>query len=221
MRLILAIRVMFRILFSALFAREIAQLLERLDGTPPRGESQAAESGEATSNGATAAAASGAESTSGQAKSGKSKSGESRQAETKLAARAVAPKPPARSEALTLLAALQREARFVDLVQESLDGYSDAQIGAASRDVLRDCGKVLERMFSVRPLIADGEGAKVDVPAGYDANRFRVTGNVAGTPPFQGQLVHAGWQATHCQLPVWSGSDESALVIAPAEVEVR
>ena len=40
-----------------------------------------------------------------------------------------------------------REARFVDLVNESLDGYSDAQIGAAARDVLRDSKKVLDRLF--------------------------------------------------------------------------
>lgn len=216
MRLILAIRVMFRILFSALFAREITSLLERLDSAA----ASSASPGDASPSGTSKAAAS-ADANTAEAKSGKSKSGESRLAESKPAAKAAQSKPPARSEALTLLAALQREARFVDLVQESLDGYSDAQIGAAARDVLRDCSKVLERMFSVRPLLTDGEGAKVDVPTGYDANRYRVTGNVAGAPPFQGQLVHAGWQATHCQLPVWSGSDESALVIAPAEVEVR
>ena len=58
------------------------------------------------------------------------------------------PKPPARSEAITLLAALQREARFVDFIQESLAGYTDAQIGAAARDVHRDCGTVLKRMFA-------------------------------------------------------------------------
>ena len=50
---------------------------------------------------------------------------------------------PRRSDAITLLAALQREARFVDLVQEPLGEYSDDQIGAAARDVLRDCREVL------------------------------------------------------------------------------
>ncbi len=56
--------------------------------------------------------------------------------------------PRGRSEALTLLATLQREARFVDFIMESLEGYSDAQIGAVARDVHRDCGKVLERLFA-------------------------------------------------------------------------
>ncbi len=43
------------------------------------------------------------------------------------------PEQPIRSDALTLLSTLQREARFLDLVQESLDGFDDAQIGAAAR----------------------------------------------------------------------------------------
>ncbi len=132
-----------------------------------------------------------------------------------------AAKPPARSEALTLLAALQREARFVDLVQESLDGYSDAQIGGAARDVLRDCRKTLQRMFELQPLLDQPEASPVEVPSGYDPNRFKVTGQVVGEPPFRGQLVHSGWRATTCQLPTWSGTDDAALIVAPAEVEVR
>jgi hypothetical protein len=158
------------------------------------------------------------------APSAESKSGETKSAEKpaeKPAARLAPPKPPARSEALTLLAALQREARFIDLVQESLDGYSDAQIGGAARDVLRDCRKTLNRMFELQPLLDQPEASPVDVPAGYDPNRYKVTGQVAGEPPFQGQLVHAGWRATTCQLPTWSGTDAAALIIAPAEIEVR
>ena len=69
-----------------------------------------------------------------------------------------AKKPPkaARSEAITLLATLQREARFVDFIKEPLDGYSDAQIGAAARDVHRDCGKVLDRLFAIQSLVGPG-----------------------------------------------------------------
>jgi hypothetical protein len=132
------------------------------------------------------------------------------------------PKPatPTRSDAITLLATLQREARFVDIVTESLDGYSDAQIGAAARDVLRDCGKVIERLFAVEPLATQSEGDRVEVPVGYDPANYRLTGNVAGEPPLAGQLVHAGWKATRCDLPKWSGSAAAALVVAPAEVQM-
>ena len=55
-------------------------------------------------------------------------------ARTAAVAAPVAAKPP-RNDAIALLAMLQREARFVDLVSESLDGYSDAQIGVAARNV--------------------------------------------------------------------------------------
>jgi hypothetical protein len=129
------------------------------------------------------------------------------------------PKPPLRSEAITLLATLQREARFVDLVQESLDAYSDAQVGAAARDVLRDCRQVLERLFALQPVLDQNEGADVEVPVGFDAGRFRLAGNVSGQPPFRGRLVHPGWEAARCELPAWSGSETSARVVAPAEVE--
>jgi hypothetical protein len=134
---------------------------------------------------------------------------------------AAAPKPPARSDAITLLAALQREARFVDFVQESLAGYTDAQIGAVARDVHRDCGAALERMFALRPAVADEEGREVEIAAGFDAARWRLTGNVGGEPPFRGRLVHAGWEASICELPTWSGAAVSAKIIASAEVELR
>jgi hypothetical protein len=124
------------------------------------------------------------------------------------------------SEAITLLAALQREARFVDFIQESLDGYSDAQIGAAARDVHRDCKAVLARMFALRPVTTEEEGKEVEVPAGFDPGRWRLTGNVTGEPPFHGRLVHPGWEATICELPTWSGGAAAARIVAPAEVEL-
>ncbi len=130
------------------------------------------------------------------------------------------PKKPSRSEAVTLLAALQREARFLDFIMEPLDGYTDAQVGAASRDVHRECGTVVERMFAVKPLLTDEEQSTVEVPAGFDSGKYHLTGNVTGEPPFKGQLMHPGWQATTCEVPQWAGSDEAARVIAPAEVEL-
>ncbi len=47
--------------------------------------------------------------------------------------RAAEPTKPTRSDALGLLAALQREGRFVDFLKEQLTGYSDAQIGAVAQ----------------------------------------------------------------------------------------
>lgn len=129
------------------------------------------------------------------------------------------PAVPRRSDAITLLAALQREARFVDLVQESLTQYSDEQIGAAARDVLRDCREVLTRMFALEPVLAGEENEIIETPTSLVPGRLRVAGNVAGDPPFRGRLVHHGWEATRCELPSWSGDEESVRVIAPAEIE--
>lgn len=130
-------------------------------------------------------------------------------------------KTPARSDAITLLSTLQREARFVDLVQEPLAGYADAQVGAAARDVLRNCQEVLARLFDIRPLIDQEEQTPLEVPAGFSAAQFRLTGNVHGEPPFHGMVQHRGWQATRCQLPEWSGPADGVLVITPAEVELK
>lgn len=130
------------------------------------------------------------------------------------------PARPARSDAVTLLATLQREARLIDLVQESLDGYSDAQVGAAARDVLRNCRKVLDQSFAIQPIRSEPEGTPVDVAQGYDPGVYRLTGNVSGDGPFRGSVVHHGWKIGHCQLPTWTGSREAAEVVAAVEVEI-
>jgi hypothetical protein len=139
---------------------------------------------------------------------------------TRPAASQRAKQPPARSEAITLLAALQREARLVDFLQEPLSGYSDAQIGAAVREVHRNSAAVIERMFALQPVAASDEGSQIDVPDGEAATRFHLVGNVGGGSPRRGKLCHKGWQATRCQLPEWTGAEEARLIVAPAEVEL-
>jgi len=134
---------------------------------------------------------------------------------------APARKAPVRSDAINLLAALQREARFVDFVKEPIAGYSDAQIGAAVRDVHRDCGALFERIFGLKPIESAAEGSGIQVSEGFDPARIRLVGNVTGQPPFAGKLCHHGWEASRCELPEWTGGDRSILVVSPAEVELR
>ena len=135
---------------------------------------------------------------------------------------AVKPAAPktSRSEALSLLALLQREARLVDFLQEPIAGYSDEQIGAAVRDVHRDSAAVVERVFGLKPVVSAEEGSKIDVPDDFDASRYRLTGNVKDQPPYRGQLAHHGWEATRTALPEWTGGADGAKVIAPAVVEI-
>jgi hypothetical protein len=129
--------------------------------------------------------------------------------------------PPKRSEALTLLAVLQREARLVDFLKENIAGYADDQVGSAVREIHRDAGAALDRMFALKPIRTENEGATVTVPAGYDAGRTRLVGNVTGQAPHAGALTHAGWEAGKVELPEWSGTAAAANVVAPAEIELR
>jgi hypothetical protein len=132
----------------------------------------------------------------------------------------VAALPPARSDALALLSVLQREARLVDFLKEDITSYADAQIGAAVRDVHRDAAAALERLFALRPVLDPPEGSDVPIPANADAGRLRLVGNVGATAPNRGRLQHAGWQATKVELPQFTGSQETAKIVAPAEIEV-
>ncbi|HVX11397.1 MAG TPA: DUF2760 domain-containing protein [Pirellulales bacterium] len=137
---------------------------------------------------------------------------------------AVAPKPskkaPARNDALNLLAMLQREARLVDFVQEPIADYTDAQIGAAVRDVHRDSAAVLKRVFALEPICNEAEGNTIELTGDFDAARYRLAGQVPDHPPFRGALAHHGWQATQCVLAEWTGAESAALVVAPAVVEL-
>lgn len=121
--------------------------------------------------------------------------------------------------ALQLLGLLQREARFVDFIQEDVAAYSDADIGGAARLVHTGCRKVLQEHFTLAPTRPEAEGSRVVLEAGFDASINRLTGNVVGTAPFRGTLRHPGWKATDVRLPrTTEGHDPR--VIAAAEVEL-
>lgn len=141
--------------------------------------------------------------------------GAAAQAEAQPAARTAA----ARSDALTLLSTLQREARFLDLVGEPLDGFDDAQIGAAARQVLADVRKALDRMFAVGPLIEAEEGTQVAIPKPASPVRYHVVGS-SGQSADGGTVVHRGWKAARCQTPTWNGTRDDAFILSPAEIEV-
>lgn len=140
----------------------------------------------------------------------------------KLPAPKPAPEPPKpkRNEAITLLSALQRDARFVDFIQESIDGYNDAQVGAAVREIHRGCQDVLKRMFSPTPIVDQEEGSSVQVDNAA-SGKFRLTGNVSqSSGSASGELMHHGWQTMKCDVPAWSGGDDALSVINPAEIQV-
>lgn len=125
-----------------------------------------------------------------------------------------------RSDAVQLLALLQREGRLVDFLREPIDGFNDAQIGAAVRDIHRDCSALLTRLFGIEPLENAGEGSEMVIPQVYSPEKYHLTGNVTANPPYTGILRHHGWKASKVDLPAWKGNEDAASIIAPAEVEL-
>jgi hypothetical protein len=121
--------------------------------------------------------------------------------------------------ALQLLGLLQRDARFIDFVEEEIAGYSDAEIGAAARLVHSGCRATLREHFTIRPVREEAEGSRVTLPDGFDATAIRLTGNVVGQAPFNGSISHRGWRVEQVRLPKLAESHD-ATVIAPAEVEL-
>jgi hypothetical protein len=120
---------------------------------------------------------------------------------------------------LRLLALLQREGRLLDFLLEDIQSYPDAQVGAAVRDIHRQCQHALKEHVSLEPVLGQSEGAAVDVPPGFDPSSIRLTGNVTGQPPFRGTLQHHGWRVKELKLSAPpEGQDE--FIIAPAEVEL-
>jgi hypothetical protein len=145
----------------------------------------------------------------------------------------LAPAPPATSaakmadrstdaddRAVQLLSLLQRDGRLIDFCAEDIANYSDAQIGAAVRELHQNCRQVLERYVKLEPILDSAEGQPVTVQAGFDAATIKVIGNIAGRPPLRGMLRHRGWRVTRLQFPpLPEGAGRS--IVAPAEVEVE
>jgi hypothetical protein len=136
-----------------------------------------------------------------------------------------APKGPDPAEiavagAMQLLGTLQREGRLVDFLMEPIDDYPDAQVGAAVRTIHRDCRKALAGTVRLEAVLEGQEEAPVTVAAGFDPARVRIIGKVAGKPPFTGTLKHHGWAASDVKLPPVPEKPATALVVAPAEVEI-
>ena len=121
--------------------------------------------------------------------------------------------------ALALLGLFQRQGRLVDFLQENIEDYDDADIGAAVRDIHRGCQKILKDHLQIEAVMPGTEDEKVKVPSGFDPSEVKLVGKVDGNPPFSGILRHHGWRATKVKLPTLSeGMDRH--VVAPAEVEI-
>jgi Domain of unknown function (DUF2760) len=121
--------------------------------------------------------------------------------------------------AMQVLGLLQKDARFIDFIKEDITAYSDADIGAAARVVHEGCKKTIGEHFVLAPIRSEQEGSRISVPAGFDASAIRLTGNIVGSAPFNGTLVHKGWQVTEVHLPKLT-QGHNPNIVAAAEVEL-
>ena len=137
----------------------------------------------------------------------------------KIVERTVQIRVPTDTAALQVLGLMQREARFVDFIQEDVAGYSDAEIGAAARVVHEGCRKVIKEHFKLVPVRDESEGSRITVAPGFDTTAIRLTGNVVGQAPFTGTLTHRGWKVSQMQLPQLT-DEKAAEIVAQAEVEL-
>jgi uncharacterized protein DUF2760 len=241
-RFFLAFVAFFAVLFNRRFAEEVARVRARTraglpPGTAPGGSARTAtvntsvraEAGDGDVSppvrvvdrgAAQAAAAARPEERSPSARPERSAAAAESKGAGRPSARPVpsAPKAPDHAEALHVLSLLQRDGRLIDFLAENLEGFSDAEIGAAARTVHQGCKKALDAYLELEPVYKDAEGATVTVAAGFDPAAVRLTGNVVGTPPFQGALRHHGWRARKATFPPPPQQDPA--IIAPAEVEL-
>ena len=119
-----------------------------------------------------------------------------------------------------VLALLQREGRFIDFLQEDLEGAPDAQVGAVVKStVYKGCRKALRDYLKIVPICSEDEGREITIEKGFEPVDIRLVGKVEGDPPFKGVLRHKGWRLTQAHLP---GEDQENVsdVSCPAEVEL-
>jgi len=128
--------------------------------------------------------------------------------------------PPTEGPDLRILAVLQRDGRLVDFLMEEIDSYSDAQIGAAVRDIHRGCRKSLQEYLVLEPVMPGAEESAVMIASGFDPAAVRISGQISGDPPFHGRLKHHGWRVKSARIPALPGSVGDHSIVAPAEVEL-
>lgn len=120
---------------------------------------------------------------------------------------------------LHLIGLFQREGRLLDFLQENLEDYEDAQIGAAVRNIHENCRKVVDRYLPLQPVVSQEEGEPITLQADFDATAVKLMGQVGGDPPFTGIVRHRGWKVKKVSLPELSATRNPDILV-PAEVEI-
>jgi hypothetical protein len=121
--------------------------------------------------------------------------------------------------AYALLSLMQKEARFLDFVQENLQEIPDAQVGAVSKRIHKDLTKLFKQFLKVEPVFDSAENQKVSIEEGFEPAEIQLSGNVEKKPPLEGILRHKGWMVDSLNLPRRTSAARTK-VLQPAQVEV-
>ena len=132
--------------------------------------------------------------------------------------------PPVREKAevdgVYLLSLFQKQGRLVDFLQQDITAFSNAEVGEAARVVHEGCSRTLRDYFTLAPIRNEDEGAEVKVESGYNLAEINLIGNVRGSSPYRGELLHHGWKVTD-QHPPQQLDPNARHIVQPAEIEVR
>ena len=119
-----------------------------------------------------------------------------------------------------LLSLLQKQGRLVDFLQQDITAFSNAEVGEAARVVHEGCARILGDYFTMEVICAEEEGAVVNVGADYNLSEITLTGNLRGSAPYRGELLHHGWKISD-QHPPEQLDPRARFIVQPAEIEVR
>jgi hypothetical protein len=119
-----------------------------------------------------------------------------------------------------LLSLFQKQGRLVDFLQQDIASFSNAEVGEAARVVHDGCARILGDYFTMEAIRTEEEGALVSVDADYNLSEITLTGNLHGSAPYRGELLHHGWKISD-QHPPEQLDPKARFIVQPAEIEVR
>ena len=118
-----------------------------------------------------------------------------------------------------LLSLFQKQGRLVDFLQQDIASFSNAEVGEAARVVHGGCARILGDYFTMEAIRTEEEG-------GWSAlmrttiYQKSLTGNLRGSAPYRGELLHHGWKISD-QHPPEQLDPKARFIVQPAEIEVR
>ena len=118
--------------------------------------------------------------------------------------------------AIFTLNLLQREGRLIDFIQEDISSFSDAQVGAAVRQIHSQSAETLDKYFKLSAISDVPEGSETEVPEELDPSMVRLTGTIEQGAK-RGVVRHKGWISLAQALPQQVGSRNQS-VVCPAEI---